>query len=434
MRSWRPVLVLGLLLGPGMARSAVALSLYDVIQLAEGGYAEHEIVRVLEATDARFELDEKGLIALREAGVPTAVLHRMLDDGGMPSDEYSTLTAAQIRPLRNAAVADETILKFARHRNACEALSPDDAEQLRQAGFDDAFLNALADLVAACQQARLATLPAAPQEANEEGGEATAYPGVRTAHRVIIGDDPYWNPYYHDRYHRSLYHSHRRSHWYPVYIYRDHRHHRGQLRDHGRFHDRHRWERRHRGDRERRSRHRKERRERAERSEREPGAARRTTAQPLPDEPWVSSHARPLNRESTRVTRRSVPAAVEPPRATQAAAPRRPARPMSASRPSAASPPRPAGLAPGAISPFPIKSAGPDAGGRRGLAPSSRSTLRDGPRAKAAAMPRPMRDASPAFVPVSRAPLAPAAQPKRPAAPKPVLPQAPRRDDARAHR
>lgn len=431
MRSWCPILVLGLLLGPGMAQRAAALSLYDVIQLAEGGYAEHEIVRVLEATNARFELDAKGLIALRKAEVPTAVLHRMLDDGGMPDDEYSALTAAQIQLLRNAAVADETILKFARHRNACEGLSAEDADQLRQAGFDDPFLNALADLVATCQQARMASLPAAPEEA----GEATARTGVETAHRVIIRDDPYWNPYYHDRYHRSLYHSHRRSHWYPVYIYRDHRHHRGHLRDHGRFRDRHRWERRHRGDRERRPRHRKERRGRAERSAGEPGAARRVTALPLPaDEPWVSSHARPLNRESSRLTRRSVPAAVEPPRGAPTVAPRPPARTVSASRP--ASPPRRAGLAPGAISPYPIKSAAPAAGGRPGTAPSSRLTLREGPRAKAAAMPRPMRirDASPAFVPVSKAPPAPAAPPKRPAPPKPMLPKAPAHDDVRVHR
>lgn len=427
MPSRRPILFVGLLCGLGLARCAAALSIHDVIHLSESGYAERELVRVLEATDARFELDAKGLVALAEAGVPAAVMNRMLDDGGAPEDEFSKLTALQIGELRDAAVADETILKFARHRNVCEPLSPEDAERLRRQGVDEAFLQALADLVAAC----VARRPAAP--ATEAHGQAEVAPariGAETAHRVIIRDDPYWNAHHHDR-HR---HSHRHSHWYPIYIYRDHRDHRRHMRDHKRLRDRHRWERRHRGDRPRhqRPRERHERRGRAERREsrRESATTTPVAGRPLRDgEPWVSSHPRPLNREPSRVTRRSAPTAAQPPGAN-AAAPRPSVGARTRPGPGAnASPPRPPALAPGAISALPIKSAAPEA--RRGPGHSARPAPRDAPRARA---PATFRMTQPrATAPAPRKPFDPPRSAPRPA-PKPMPPRAPAHDEARAHR
>ena len=283
------------------APSASALSLFDVIQMTQGGYEEEEIVRLIDVTGARFELDAAGLKALRAAEVPLAIIHRLLDDGGVAPDAYSTADAAALSMLLEAGFGEATILKFVRHRQVCEPLDEDAAAQLEDAGFTATFFDGFGELVRTCQADRLARVPvepALPPSAYAEQSAPQHHEPAQTAHTVIIREAPHWRDYhwrdhYYDRLHYRRYPA-----WYPVYIYRDHR-----ARDRHRHDRRHRWDRdrRHRGDRDRR------RRDRGDHGRRRGHAVTETeegnvlATRPSRREPWVSTRPAPLDGPPTRL-------------------------------------------------------------------------------------------------------------------------------------
>ena len=215
--------------------AAMALSVFDVIELTRNGYDETEIERLIEVTNARFVVDVDGLLALGEANVADDVIALMLDRGGVPAEEPSEVD--QFITLREAGFSEETILQFVRHKNVCEPLADEDARRLGQAGFSNAFMRDFRDQVENCREARetLVLVEPVPEEAYEEAPEVTrvyrtdavAYPVRR------YPTTTYYPPRYYGIYDSYYYHN-RITRVYPIVVYRDyggHSHRRGKSGD-----------------------------------------------------------------------------------------------------------------------------------------------------------------------------------------------------------
>lgn len=334
------------------APSAAALSLFDVIQMTQGGYEEAEIIRLMDVTGARFELDAEGLKALKEAEVSPAIIRRLLDDGGVAPDAHSTVDAAALSMLLEAGFEEATILKFVRHRKMCEPLDEEAADELADAGFSAPFFDGFQELVAECQASRLALAPV--ESALPPGAYAEQPAPAQTTHTVIIREAPDWHDHlWRDRYYDRL-HYRRYPAWYPVYIYRDHR-----ARNRHRHDRRHRLDRdrRHRGDRDWRRRNWEDRDRRRRHAGNETERGEGVATRPRRSEPWVSTRPGPLDGPPTRLLPAPSGHTVTTSNGTPAPVP-------TARRPATVSTDVVAGPAPGALSGLPIKSASP-----RGLSP-----------------------------------------------------------------
>ena len=62
----------------GASRASVALTILDVIQLSQRNYTDAQIIEIIEATDAVFELEAADLPRLKQLGVSEAVIRVML--------------------------------------------------------------------------------------------------------------------------------------------------------------------------------------------------------------------------------------------------------------------------------------------------------------------------------------------------------------------
>ena len=219
---------------------AMALSVFDVIELTRDGYDEPEIERLIEVTNARFVIDVDGLLALGEANVADEIITLMLDRGGVPAEEASE--ADQLIRLRDAGFSEETILQFVRHKNVCEPLADEDARRLGQAGFSGAFMQDFRDQVEVCREERetLALVEPVPEEAYEEAPtevtrvyrtDGTVYPATYPVRRYPT--TTYYPPRYYGIYDSYYYHD-RITRVYPIVVYRDysgHKHRRGKSGD-----------------------------------------------------------------------------------------------------------------------------------------------------------------------------------------------------------
>ena len=58
--------------------SSWAISLYDVVQLSGEGYSDEQIIKLINVTHARFELDADRLVTLKEAGVSESVIQALI--------------------------------------------------------------------------------------------------------------------------------------------------------------------------------------------------------------------------------------------------------------------------------------------------------------------------------------------------------------------
>ena len=219
--------------------AAMALSVFDVIELTRNGYDETEIERLIEVTNARFVVDVDGLLALGEANVADDVIALMLDRGGVPAEEPSEVD--QFITLREAGFSEETILQFVRHKNVCEPLADEDARRLGQAGFSNAFMRHFRDQVENCREERetLVLVEPVPEEAYEEAPEVTrvyrtdgtVYPATYPVRRYPT--TTYYPPRYYGIYDSYYYHN-RITRVYPIVVYRDysgHKHRRGKSGD-----------------------------------------------------------------------------------------------------------------------------------------------------------------------------------------------------------
>ena len=215
--------------------AAMALSVFDVIELTRNGYDQTEIERLIEVTNARFVIDVDGLLALGEAKVADEIIALMLDRGGMPAEEPSE--ADQLIALRDAGFSEETILQFVRHKNVCEPLADEDARRLGQAGFSNAFMRDFRDQVEDCREEReaVALIEPVPEEAYEEAPSQVTRV-YRTDETVYPATYPVRYPtttYYPSRYYGiydSYYYHDRVARVYPIVVYRDYR---GHSRRHG---------------------------------------------------------------------------------------------------------------------------------------------------------------------------------------------------------
>ena len=222
--------------------AAMALSVFDVIELTGNGYDETEIERLIEVTNARFVIDVDGLLALGEANVADEIITLMLDRGGVPAEEPSE--ADQLIRLRDAGFSEETILQFVRHKNVCEPLADEDAGRLGQAGFSSAFMRDFRDQVEDCREEResLALIEPLPEEAYEEAPaevtrvyrtDGTVYPSSYPVRRYPTTS--YYPPRYYGIYDSYYYHD-RITRVYPVIVYRDYS---GRSHRRGKSGDRH---------------------------------------------------------------------------------------------------------------------------------------------------------------------------------------------------
>ena len=235
--------------------AAMALSVFDVIELTRNGYDETEIERLIDVTNARFVVDVDSLLALGEANVADEIITLMLERGGVPQEDPSETD--QLITLREAGFSEETILQFVRHRNVCEPLADEEEHRLGQAGFSNAFLREFRDQVEDCRNERESIVlvePVSEQVYDETPAvtrvyrtENTVYP---VSYPVRYPRTTYYPPRYYGIYDSYYYHD-RITRVYPVIVYRDysghrHRHHKaghrhgkhGKAGHRGRDHDR----------------------------------------------------------------------------------------------------------------------------------------------------------------------------------------------------
>ena len=206
--------------------SAMALSVFDVIELTRNGYDETEIERLIEITNARFVIDVDSLLALGEADVADDIIELMLERGAEPPDELSQ--ADQLIALREAGFSEETMMQFVQHQNVCEPLADVDEHRLGQEGFSNAFVRQFRAQVAECreQQEALALIEPLPEDAYDEApaqvtrvyrSNEVVYPATST---VRYPTTTYY-PSYHYGIYDSYYYHDRITRLYPIVVYRD---------------------------------------------------------------------------------------------------------------------------------------------------------------------------------------------------------------------
>ena len=221
--------------------AAMALSVFDVIELTRNGYDEAEIERLIEVTNARFVIDVDSLLALGEADVADEIIALMLERGAEPPEQLSQ--ADQLIALREAGFSEETILQFVRHQNVCEPLADEDEHRLGQAGFGSGFLRDFRAQVEECreEQETLALIEPLPADAYDEApaqvtrvyqSNEVVYPATST---VRYPATTYY-PSYHYGIYDSYYYHDRITRVYPIIVYRDysgHKHRRYAGHRHG---------------------------------------------------------------------------------------------------------------------------------------------------------------------------------------------------------
>ncbi len=74
-----PLRLACLLLALAMPAPAVALSIFDIIQLAKRGYNDQQIISLIEATDSVFELEAEDLPRLKQLGLSEEIIRVMLE-------------------------------------------------------------------------------------------------------------------------------------------------------------------------------------------------------------------------------------------------------------------------------------------------------------------------------------------------------------------
>ena len=229
--------------------AAMALSVFDVIELTRNGYDETEIERLIEVTNARFVVDVDSLLALGEADVADEIITLMLERGGVPQEDPSE--ADQLVMLREAGFSEETILQFVRHRNVCDPLADEEEHRLGQAGFSNTFMREFRDQVEDCRKERESIALVEPvQEVVYDEAPAPATRVYRTDRTVYPSSYPvryprttYYAPrYYPPRYYGiydSYYYHDRITRVYPVIVYRDYSGHRHRQHKAGHRHGKH---------------------------------------------------------------------------------------------------------------------------------------------------------------------------------------------------
>ena len=224
--------------------AAMALSVFDVIELTRNGYDEAEIERLIEVTNARFVIDVDSLLALGEANVEDEIIALMLERGAMPAEEPSATD--QLIRLREAGFSEQTILRFVRHNNLCQPLADEDERRLGHAGFSSSFMRQFREQVEDCRDARetFALIEPLPEDAYEEAptqvtriyrNDTTVYPTT-----VRHPTTTYYPPSYYGIYDSYYYHD-RTPRMYPIIVYRDysgHRHRHGKPGHRARDNDR----------------------------------------------------------------------------------------------------------------------------------------------------------------------------------------------------
>ncbi|MES1956339.1 hypothetical protein [Salinisphaera hydrothermalis] len=78
------------------AAPAQALSVYDIIQLSKADYSDDQLIRLVDTTNAVFELDAGDITRLKKLGVSEPVIRRMLQSPASQEDEADAAGASAI--------------------------------------------------------------------------------------------------------------------------------------------------------------------------------------------------------------------------------------------------------------------------------------------------------------------------------------------------
>lgn len=73
------------------ATSAMAMSIYDIIQLSRGDFSNEQIVALIESTDSAFELEAEDIPRLKQYGVDEVVIRAMLERASADSLENESV-------------------------------------------------------------------------------------------------------------------------------------------------------------------------------------------------------------------------------------------------------------------------------------------------------------------------------------------------------
>ena len=84
-----------------------AISLYDVIQMSKEGYSDREIIKLIDVTQARFQLDAEAIVSLKEAGVSERVIQALIEVS--PPAHRPTQTPPSHRDSRAADTSREPV-------------------------------------------------------------------------------------------------------------------------------------------------------------------------------------------------------------------------------------------------------------------------------------------------------------------------------------
>ncbi len=111
----QPIILLLVLLFAAVS-PAMAMNIYDVVQLSRGGYSDDEIVVIIEATESVFELTSEDIVGLENLGISPQVINAMMKrtgstdqhDAGPTIDPFkSSLEVTDRTATHEAEPADE---------------------------------------------------------------------------------------------------------------------------------------------------------------------------------------------------------------------------------------------------------------------------------------------------------------------------------------
>lgn len=108
---------------------ASAISVYDVIRLTQNGYADEQIIALIDTTESVFELKAEDLVRLKQLGVGEAVIRRMLqkaspEASAEPEDREQTPRPEATSPSARSALGERAHDRPHAHEEAVSADRP----------------------------------------------------------------------------------------------------------------------------------------------------------------------------------------------------------------------------------------------------------------------------------------------------------------------
>ncbi len=102
----RIIMLLMLLCAP--VSLALAMNIYDVVELSRRGYSDYEIVGIIEATESVFELSPEDILGLENLGISPQVIEAMMERTGSTDHQDGGPTIGPFKPSFEVTDRDAT--------------------------------------------------------------------------------------------------------------------------------------------------------------------------------------------------------------------------------------------------------------------------------------------------------------------------------------